>query len=166
MQNPLFSVAHCPTSNLKLASGIAPVAAMMAQGIKVALGTDGCASNNNLDLVEEMRLAALIHKGQELNPTLVNSREALAMATINGAKALGLDHMIGSLEVGKKADFLVIDRQNTFMTPIYDYYAAIVFAMNSGCISSVFVGGKPLMVNRKLITLNLSEVINGVVPVR
>lgn len=152
MQNNT-SVAHCPTSNLKLASGIAPITKMIDAGVNVALGTDGCASNNNLDMVEEMRLAALIHKGHNLDPTLLPAAEALKMATINGAKALGLENEIGSLEVGKKADLLMIDTNNTFMTPIYDYYSAIVYSMNSSCIDTVLVDGKLLLENRELKTL-------------
>ena len=147
------SLVHCPTSNLKLGSGIAPIPKIMQSGVNVALGTDGCASNNNLDMVEEMRLAALIHKGKQHNPELITAREALAMATINGAKALGLDQVTGSLEVGKSADLLMINTQNTFMTPIFDYYSAIVYSMNSSCIDSVIVHGKPLMMERKLLTI-------------
>ena len=147
------NVVHCPTSNLKLGSGIAPIHKYIEQGINVALGTDGCASNNNLDMVEEMRLAALIHKGNNLNPTLINARQALQMATINGAKALGLDKITGSIEKGKRADLLLIDVKNTFMQPIYDYYSAIVYSMNSSCIDTVIVDGKVLMENRELRTL-------------
>jgi 5-methylthioadenosine/S-adenosylhomocysteine deaminase len=116
------TVVHCPSSNLKLGSGIAPIPTYIEKGINVALGTDGCASNNNLDMVEEMRLAALLHKGVNHNPTLIPAREALKMATLNGAKALGLDDKIGSIEVGKLADLLLININNTFMQPIYDYY--------------------------------------------
>lgn len=148
------SVAHCPSSNLKLGSGIAPIPQMLKKGINVALGTDGCASNNNLDMVEEMRLAALLHKGNNLDATVIPATEALKMATINGAKALGLEDKIGSIEVGKHADLLLIDTNNTFMTPIYDYYSAIVYSMNSSCIDTVLVDGKVLMENRKLLTLD------------
>jgi len=144
-------IAHCPTSNLKLGSGIAPIAKYLEKGINVALGTDGCASNNNLNMVEEMRLAALIHKGTNLDPTVIPAREALKMATINGAKALGLDDKIGSIEVGKHADLVFIDTNNTFMQPIYDYYSAIVYSMNSSCIETVLVDGKVLMEDKKLL---------------
>ncbi|MBI9066748.1 MAG: amidohydrolase [Salinivirgaceae bacterium] len=144
------SIVHCPSSNLKLGSGIAPIPLYLEQGINVALGTDGCASNNNLDMVEEMRLAALIHKGVNHNPELIPAKEALKMATINGAKALGLEDKIGSLEIGKLADFLIIDTNNTFMQPIYDYYSAIVYSMNSSCIETVVVDGKNLIKKKKL----------------
>jgi len=144
-------IAHCPSSNLKLGSGIAPIPSYLEKGINVALGTDGCASNNNLDMVEEMRLAALLHKGVNHNPTLIPAREALKMATINGAKALGLDHKIGSIEAGKLADLVFIDTNNTFMQPIYDYYSALVYSMNSSCIDTVIVNGKVLMKNKQLV---------------
>ncbi len=148
------SVAHCPSSNLKLGSGIAPVPQMLEAGVNIAIGTDGCASNNNLDMVEEMRLAALLHKGTSLDPTVVPAKEALKMATINGAKALGLEKEIGSVEIGKQADLLLIDTNNTFMNPIYDYYSAIVYSMNSNCINTVLVNGKVLMNGRELKTLD------------
>ncbi len=153
------SVAHCPSSNLKLGSGIAPIPAYLEKGINVALGTDGTASNNNLDMVEEMRLAALVHKGNTKNPTVVNDKQALRMATINGAKALGLDKITGSLEVGKKADFQLVEVENTFMTPIYDVYSALVYSMNSHNIDTVVVNGQVLMRNRELLTLDESVVL-------
>ena len=143
------SLVHCPTSNLKLGSGIANIPKVAGTGVNVALGTDGCASNNNLDMVEEIRLAALLHKGNQHNPELIPAREALAMATINGAKALGLDSVTGSLEVGKSADLLLIDTQNTFMTPIYNYYSAIVYSMNSSCIETVIVNGRVILKNKQ-----------------
>lgn len=139
------NVVHCPTSNLKLGSGIAPIPQMLENNINIALGTDGCASNNNLNMIEEMRMAALIHKGVNHNPTLVSAREALKMATLNGAKALGIDQIIGSLEPGKAADLVFIDTNNTFMNPIYDYYSAIVYSMDSSCIERVMVEGKEVI---------------------
>lgn len=148
------NVVHCPSSNLKLGSGIAPIPTYLRKGINVALGTDGCASNNNLDMVEEMRLAALLHKGANKNPTVIPAREALKMATLNGAIALGLDDKIGSIEVGKHADIVLIETKNTFMQPIYDYHSAIVYAMNSSCIDTVMVDGKVLMENKKLTKNN------------
>ncbi len=156
------SVAHCPTSNLKLASGIAPIPSYIEKGINVALGTDGTASNNNLDMVEEMRLAALIHKGNNLNATVVNAQTALKMATINGAKALGLDDKIGSIEVGKLADLQIIDTNNSFMTPIYDYYSAIVYSMNSHCIESLLINGKPVMIERELQTIDEQKTLKEI----
>ncbi|OFX37109.1 MAG: hypothetical protein A2W95_09475 [Bacteroidetes bacterium GWA2_40_14] len=154
-------VVHCPSSNLKLGSGIAPVATYLQKGINVALGTDGCASNNNLDMVEEMRLAALLQKGINHNPELLPAREALKMATINGAKALGLDHLIGSIEVGKRADLAIVSTKNTFMQPIYDYYSALVYAMNSSCIDTVMADGNVLMLNRELMTVKDIIITDG-----
>jgi len=144
-----------------LGSGIAPVATYLQKGINVALGTDGCASNNNLDMVEEMRLAALLQKGINHNPELLPAREALKMATINGAKALGLDHLIGSIEVGKRADLAIVSTKNTFMQPIYDYYSALVYAMNSSCIDTVMADGNVLMLNRELMTVKDIIITDG-----
>lgn len=143
-----ISAIHCPSSNLKLGSGVAPIANYIKKGINVALGTDGCASNNNLDMIEEMRLAALIQKGVNQNAELIPAQQALKMATINGAKALGLDHKIGSLEIGKLADFIIIDTKSTFLQPIFDYYSAIVYSMNSSCVDTVVVNGQALMINQ------------------
>jgi 5-methylthioadenosine/S-adenosylhomocysteine deaminase len=145
------SITHCPTSNLKLGSGIAPIPEYINKNINISIGTDGCASNNNLDMIEEMRLTALIHKGVNHNPTLITAKDTLKMATINGAKALGLDDKIGSIEIGKCADILLIDTNNTFMQPIYDYYSAIVYSMNSSCINSVIIDGKLIMKDKIII---------------
>ena len=138
------NITHCPTSNLKLGSGIAPIHKYMKKGINISIGTDGCASNNNLNMIEEMRLTALIHKGVNLDPTLITAKETLRMATINGAKALGLEKQIGSIEIDKYADIVIIDTQCTFMQPIYDYYSAIVYSMNNNCIDTVMVNGNIL----------------------
>ena len=151
------SVAHCPKSNLKLASGIANTDAYLKAGVNVGIGTDGSASNNNLDMVEEMRFAALLAKGSNHNPEAINARTALQMATINGAKALGLDHLIGSLEIGKQADLLLIHAEASNMQPIYDEYSAIVYAMNSKNIRSVMVDGEWSMYNRILCHIDKEE---------
>lgn len=137
------NVLHNPTSNLKLASGIAPVPKMLELGINVALATDGPASNNRLDMMKEMHIAALIHKGVTRNPKVVSAKEVLKMATINGAKALGLDDKIGSVEIGKLADFVVINLQKGLQSvPEHDIYSMIVYSLSSNFIESVFVGGK------------------------
>ena len=125
------SVAHCPKSNLKLASGIADTDTYMKAGINVSIGTDGTASNNTLDMVEEMRFAALLPKGSLYNPEAVNARTALRMATINGAKALGIHHLTGSLEVGKRADLIVIHADASNMLPIYDVYSAMFLLLDA-----------------------------------
>ena len=155
------SGAHCPKSNLKLASGIADTDTYMKAGINVSIGTDGTASNNTLDMVEEMRFAALLPKGSLHNPEAVNARTALRMATINGAKALGIHHLTGSLEVGKRADLIVIHADASNMLPIYDVYSAIVYASNSKNIRSSMVNGKWIMRNRELMNINKTETMES-----
>ena len=135
-------VVHCPESNLKLGSGIARIADMMAAGVNVCLGTDGPASNNDLNLFGEMRTAALLQKGITEDPKVVSTLEALEMVTINGAKAFGLDDEIGSLEVGKKADVVLLDFQKLHLTPCHDIYANIVYSLGSEDIDTVLIDGK------------------------
>ncbi len=157
-------VAHCPTSNLKLASGIAPVAEMLATGVAVGVGTDGCASNNNLDMFEELRLAGLLPKGISRNPVVVPAAEALAMATIYGARALHLDHLIGSLEPGKRADITVVDMERLHNLPHYDttgqnVYSRLVYAAQAADVRHVFVNGKHVMDDGDLLVINERDVI-------
>ena len=151
------SVAHCPKSNLKLASGIADTDTYLKAGVNVSIGTDGTASNNTLDMVEEMRFAALLPKGTGYNPEAVDARTALRMTTINGAKALGIQHLTGSLEVGKRADLIVIHADASNMIPIYDEYSALVYASNSKNIRFSMVNGKWIMRNRELVYINKTE---------
>lgn len=134
-------IAHCPTSNLKLASGIAPIAACAQLGINIGLGTDGAASNNRLDMFAEMRLAALLAKGQSGDATAVSAHRALEMATINGAKALGLDHQIGSIEVGKLADLTAIKLSEMPLQPCYDPVSHLVYVAGREHVSHVWVNG-------------------------
>lgn len=152
-------VAHCPSSNMKLASGIAPVAKMIDQGIAVGLGTDGAASNNTLDIFGEMRLAALLHKVSNLNPTLVSAREVVKMTTIDGAKALGLENEIGSLEIGKRADMITINLDQPHLTPMYDPYSHLVYAVRGSDVNDVIISGKILMRNREVKTIEEAEVL-------
>jgi 5-methylthioadenosine/S-adenosylhomocysteine deaminase len=147
-------VAHCPTSNLKLASGIAPAHAMMEQGINVGLGTDGAASNNRLDLFQEMRLAALLAKGVSGKADKLPAFEALEMATLNGARALGLDHRIGSLEPGKAADMTAIRLGNLETMPCYDVISHLVYAVGREHVTHVWVNGVPVVENSSLLTLS------------
>jgi 5-methylthioadenosine/S-adenosylhomocysteine deaminase len=140
------NVAHCPSSNLKLASGFCPVAKLLEAGVNVSIGTDGAASNNSLDLLAEMKLAALLAKGVSLNPCVVPAQTALRMATINGAKALGLDSICGSLEVNKQADITVIELQE----PIYDPLSTLVYASSRQSVKDVFVNGQLLVENGML----------------
>ncbi|MGQ9567279.1 MAG: amidohydrolase family protein [Anaerolineae bacterium] len=157
-------VAHNPTSNLKLASGIAPLGAMLQRGIAVGLGTDGAGSNNDLDLLEEARLAALLPKGVAGNPTLVPAREALALATIGGARALGLADRIGSLEVGKQADLAVLDLDKPHLTPLFrlspnNVYSALIYAAKGGDVRHVLVDGRWLMRDGEILSLDVSQVM-------
>ncbi len=156
------SIAHCPKSNLKLASGIADTYNYLQTGITVSIGTDGTASNNTLDMTEEMRFAALLPKVKHDDPEAVNARTALQMATINGAKALGLEQITGSLEKGKSADLIFIHADSSNMLPVYDEYSAIVYAMNSKNIRSSMVNGEWLMRNRELCHLDKNETLEAI----
>ncbi len=140
-----LNVVHCPQSNMKLASGFSPVSELLSAGINVALGTDGAASNNDLDMIEEMRMAALLAKGISGSPTTVPAHTALEMATINGARALGLDDRIGSLEPGKYADMIAIDLDHPRTQPLYDPVAQIVYSAASHQVSDVWVAGQRLL---------------------
>lgn len=155
------SIAHCPKSNLKLASGIADTDAYLKAGINVGIGTDGTASNNTLDMVEETRFAALLPKGVHYNPEAVSAKTALRMSTINGAKALGLNHLTGSLEPGKRADLIVVHADASNMIPMYDEYSAIVYAANSKNIRSSMVNGKWIMLNREVMNIDKEETMNA-----
>jgi 5-methylthioadenosine/S-adenosylhomocysteine deaminase len=135
------SVAHCPSSNLKLASGVAPVTGMLEKGINVGLGTDGAASNNRLDVLTEMRYAALLAKAASGDPTALGAHEALHMATLAGAKALGLEARIGSLVPGKRADIAAIDLSAIELSPCYDPASHIVYAAGREHVSHVWVDG-------------------------
>ncbi len=135
-------VCHNPGSNLKLASGIAPVPAMLEKGINVGIGTDGASSNNNLNMFEEMHLTALIHKGYNLNPLILNAREVLEMATIGGARVLGLENEIGSLEEGKKADIIIIDLEKPHLYPKADLISNMVYSAQASDVKTVIINGR------------------------
>jgi 5-methylthioadenosine/S-adenosylhomocysteine deaminase len=152
-------VAHCPSSNLKLASGFAPVAALLAAGVNVGIGTDGAASNNRLDMFGEMRLAALLGKAVAANPSALPAHQALHMATLAGARALGLDAQIGSLEVGKLADVAAIDLNRPATQPCYDPISQLAYSAGSDQVSHVWVGGKAVLVDGQCQTLEADEVI-------
>jgi 5-methylthioadenosine/S-adenosylhomocysteine deaminase len=152
-------VINLPESNMKLASGISPVPRLMAQGITVGLGTDGCASNNNLDLFEEMDTTAKVHKVGAMDPTVLDAFTVLRMATLSGAKALGMADRIGSLEVGKKADVIVIETHKPHLTPMYNPYSHLVYAARGSDVSHCLINGKLVMENRKLLTLDLQKVL-------
>jgi 5-methylthioadenosine/S-adenosylhomocysteine deaminase len=145
------SVAHCPASNLKLASGIAPVAALLRQGVGVAFGTDGAASNNRLDLLEEMRLAALLAKAGAQDASALPAWQALECATIVAAGALGLRGQIGSIEAGKQADLIAIDLANLETQPCFDVASQLVYCAGREHVSSVWVGGRRVVAEQRLV---------------
>jgi 5-methylthioadenosine/S-adenosylhomocysteine deaminase len=153
------AVSHNPESNMKLASGIAPVPEYLAAGVTVGLGTDGAASNNDLDMFETMRLAALLHKVKTGDPRVIPATIALEMATIGGAKALGLEKQIGSLETGKRADVVVVSMESARQTPIYDPVSHLVYASRGDDVRTVIVNGRVLMLDRKMLTLDESAVL-------
>jgi len=148
------NVIHCPESNLKLASGFCPVHALVKAGVNVALGTDGAASNNNLDMLEEMRIAALLAKGASGEATAVPAHTALRMATLNGARALGLEARTGSLTAGKAADITAIDLADIASQPVYEPLSQIVYTATREQITNVWVNGRHLLANRRLATLD------------
>ncbi len=148
-----------PESNMKLASGVAPVPELLARGVVVGLGTDGCASNNNLDLLGEMDMAAKLHKVHNMDPTVMDALTVLKMATIEGARALGLEGLTGSLEPGKKADLIVVDSQSPHMTPMYNPFSHLVYSARGNDVVHAIINGHQVMENRNLLTLNLTEIM-------
>lgn len=153
------SVVHNPESNMKLASGIAPVPEMIAKGITVGLGTDGCASNNNLDLFGEMDMAAKLHKASKLDPTVMDAQTIIKMATIDGATALGLEKITGSLEVGKKADLIVIDINKPHLIPMYNPYSHLVYTASGHDVKHSIIDGRIVMEDRRLLTLDVEDIM-------
>jgi 5-methylthioadenosine/S-adenosylhomocysteine deaminase len=155
-------VSHNPESNLKLGSGIAPVAAMLAAGVCVGLGTDGAASNNDLDLLGAMSLAAKLHKVERMDPAAVPAEAAIRMATIEGARALGLEQQIGSLETGKQADLILIDTRRPHLTPLHQPASAVVYAAGPADVDTVLVAGRVLVRAGRLLAVDLEEVMDRV----
>jgi len=153
------SIIHNPSSNMKLGSGIADIAKMLKQNLNVSLGTDSSASNNRLDIMEEMRLAALLIKGTTKSPELISAKEAIKMATINGAKALGLDSIIGSIEKNKKADLVAIDLSTIENQPIYNPLATLVYSSSRSDVSYVWIDGKIKLKDKKLVTIDEQVII-------
>jgi len=159
-------VAHCPVSNMKLASGgVAPVPEMWEASVPVGLGTDGPASNNSLDMFETMKMCALIHKAYRWDPTIAPAQRVLDMATIDGAKCIGMEKTIGSLEPGKMADIVLVDLQDPNMIPVHNAMTLVsdlVYSANGHNVDTTIVSGKILMSNRHVRTLNPPDVIQGV----
>ncbi|KYH37190.1 MAG: hypothetical protein AYL29_008630 [Candidatus Bathyarchaeota archaeon B24] len=155
-------VSHNPVSNLKLGSGISPVPRLLESGVTVGLGTDSVCSNNSSDMFETMKLAALIHKGVSMNPALMDAWRVLRMATIDGARALNWSDEIGSIEPGKKADLVIIDAMKPHMRPMYSEVSHLVYAAKYGDVETVFVGGRPIVENREVKTVDVEELITQV----
>ncbi len=153
------SVVHCPESNLKIAAGICPVPQLLTAGVNVALGTDGAASNNDLDMLGEMRTCALLAKGISGDPTAVPAAQALEMATLNGARALGLADAIGSLVVGKQADVIAIDLSAPATQPLFDVVSQVVYAAGRDQVTHVWVGGRALLRDRKPLTVDEQAIV-------
>ncbi len=148
------SVSHCQESNMKLASGTAPVVKMLQAGVKVGIGTDGAASNNDVDMFGEMNTVAKIHKVARMDPTAMNAEQTLHAATLGGAEALGAGEQIGSLEVGKKADLIVLDMNQPHLTPLYNIPSHLVYAARGADVLHSIIDGAVIMESRRLLTLD------------
>jgi 5-methylthioadenosine/S-adenosylhomocysteine deaminase len=155
-------VAHNPQCNMKLASGVAPVPAFLKAGVKVGIGTDGVASNNDLDLFDEVRSAAFIHKLNSNNPTVLDAQTALEMVTIGGARVLGMEDKIGSLEVCKRADIIILDMDQPHAHPVYNIYSLIIYSLRGSDVETVMVDGRLMVQDRKLVTLDLDRLYDKV----
>jgi 5-methylthioadenosine/S-adenosylhomocysteine deaminase len=155
-------VSHNPGSSMKLAAGVAPVPEMLKSGICVGLGTDSAASNNTLDMFREMDLAAKIHKAVSLDPTVMSAQSIVQMATLGGAKLLGLQDVIGSVETGKLADLILVDLNQPHLTPLYHPYSQLVYAARGADVKTSIINGKLVMENRRLLTIDLDEAIRNV----
>lgn len=153
------NVVHCPESNLKLASGFCPVSRLLDAGVNVALGTDGAASNNDLDMFGEMRTAALLAKGVSGDASALPAHTVLRMATLNGARALGMDQQLGSISKGKHADLAAVDMMTLESQPLYNPISQLVYATGRNQVSHVWIGGKMVLENRRLTTLNETRLL-------
>lgn len=152
-------VAHDPESNMKLGAGISPLPAMLDRGIDVGLGTDGCASNNNLDLFGEMAMCARLHKVFSEDPTLLPAEKVVAMATLGGARVLGMADRIGSIAPGKCADIIMMDLRKPHLTPLYHPYSQLVYAASGSDVSTAIIGGRVVMRDRRLLTIDVDTVM-------
>jgi len=155
-------VSHNPESSMKLAAGVAPVPEMLKRSIKVGLGTDGCASNNDLDMFREMDTAAKIHKVTLLDPTVMSAQIVLKMATLDGASVLGLDKFIGSIEIGKQADIILVDMNQPHLTPLYNCHSQLVYAARGADVKTSIIHGKTVMKDRQLLTIDLPTAMENV----
>ena len=154
------SVVHCPESNMKLASGTCPLPALLAAGVNVAIGTDGAASNNDLDLLGELKSAGLLAKLAAGDAAAVPAPALLHMATLGGARALGLDEEIGSLEPGKAADLVALDLSAPHCQPVHDPISQLIYAAGRQAVTDVWVAGRPLLQARRLTTLDVDAIVD------
>jgi len=152
-------VSHNPESSMKLAAGCAPIPIMIKKGITVGLGTDGCASNNDLDMFREMGTTARLHKVIQMNPTVMDAKTVLKMATIDGAKVLGLEHRIGSIEPGKSADLIIVDMKKPHLTPMYNCYSQLVYSASGSDVKTSIIGGRIIMHERELLHVDLPSIM-------
>ena len=155
-------MVHNPESNMKLASGVAPAVELLARGVTVGLGTDGCASNNNLDMLAEMDTTAKLHKVHRLDPTVMGAKTVAQMAVRGGSKVLGLEDRIGCLETGKKADIIGLDLDRPHLTPLYNVYSHLVYAVSAADVNLNIINGRVVMRNRELLTLDVERVMADV----
>ena len=155
-------VAHDPESNMKLASGVAPIPDLLDAGVKIGLGTDGAASNNDLNMFEEMDTTAKLHKVFRHDPTVIDARTVVEMATIGGARVLGLNDQIGSIEGGKKADIIIINLNKPHTVPLYNPYSHVVYAIDGADVETVIIEGRIVMRNHKILTISEDEIIQDV----
>ena len=154
-----IKVSHCPESNLKLASGIAPVPEMIKEGVTLSVGTDGTASNDDLDMIGEISTAAKLHKGVKKDPTILNAKESLLMATKWAAEAVRMSDRIGSLEIGKYADIILIDFSQPYLNPVYDPYTHIVYSSKGTDVDTVIINGEIKMLNKKVLVIDKEEIL-------
>jgi 5-methylthioadenosine/S-adenosylhomocysteine deaminase len=162
LQRHGVKVSHNPESNMKLASGIAPIPRLIAAGICVGLGTDGAASNNNLDLFQEMDTAAKLHKGRALDPSVMDAATVLRMATIDGARALGLGQRTGSLEPGKQADLIVLAARRPHLVPMFDPVSHLVYAARGSDVTTVIIDGRCVVRDRRILTFDVEAAMEDV----
>jgi 5-methylthioadenosine/S-adenosylhomocysteine deaminase len=158
-------ISHCPESNMKLAAGVAPVSDMVRRGVKIGLGTDGCASNNDLDLLREMGTAARLGKIRCSDPTVMGSRTVYNLATVGGSEVLGMVEKTGSLEIGKKADLVLIDLNKAHLTPLYDPCSHLVYSASGADVRTVFVDGRLVVKDRHIMNFDLEEVLTRIIAI-
>lgn len=155
-------VSHNPESSMKLAAGIAPVPAMLQQGVSVGLGTDGCASNNDLDLFREMDTTAKIHKIMRMDPSVMNARTVVEMATIGGARVLGLEERIGTVDTGKNADLIILDMDKPHLVPLYNIHSQLVYSACGADVKTTIIDGRVIMKDRKFMHMDISLIMHEV----